>query len=192
MKIRKCLGINLRKAGVAMAICLVSFTSVYAAPTTEAGNCATSPVLNTDFTRFAFPPNALQLSLGGNVPLSVLNIDRTSTVIRSGYSSGLNGRICYFATTPTTAPDTSCSVATSEVDGGTSYMALLNTTDETYCLYQYNVNTNASPVRFFSGVFSLVPPQTTPVNVPIFTPLGLLGLLSGLLWFGNRRKKLQK
>lgn len=40
--------------------------------------------------------------------------------------------------------------------------------------------------------FSVQPPIVTPTNpqnIPVFGPFGLLAMLSGLLWFGNRRRK---
>ncbi len=51
------------------------------------------------------------------------------------------------------------------------------------CAYEINRNESSiTAIQYFQA-------NTAPVNVPIFTPLGIVATISGLLWFGRRKQQ---
>ncbi len=118
----------------------------------------------------------------GNPSFSYFH-DRTNLISGSIMMSGLGEslRRCYYDSSPDpqVTPSADCDISATERNNTTNYMTVLNTDDNTYCLYVYKVK------------LSLDPPVVNPTSVPIFTPLGLLAMVSGLLWFGKRRRKLE-
>ena len=62
------------------------------------------------------------------------------------------------------------------------------------CTYSYTLSSNASGElsRSDFAYYQLLPPAPSdPTAVPIFTPIGLIATISGLLWFGRRRKAIK-
>ncbi len=62
------------------------------------------------------------------------------------------------------------------------------------CTYSYTLSSNASGslTRSNFAYYQLLPPAPSdPTAVPIFTPIGLIATISGLLWFGRRRKAIK-
>ncbi len=176
---------KLKLVGATCAL-LLGTSSVYAVPAVQGGGCglttvdtSTSELLLPDSilggTNSASPPaaNGAGLIPGSNNPN--LNL-------------GEDVRACFFTLLPTLADmDTTCNVVPTETDLQTNYLALLHTNalpSPTFCLYQYDIDLAAVDVRTNAAVVTL-----GSTAVPIFTPLGILAMMSGLLWFGKRRRK---
>jgi len=179
----KKLSFKLKLAGATCAL-LLGTTSVYAVPAVQGGGCGLTTA-NTSTSGFYFP---LAITFSGGV---VSN----NPLLFGGFSgvSGANNiRACNFSSLPTLADmDTTCNIATSETNLQTNYVALLHTNalpSPTFCLYQYDIDTGAVDVRTNGALVAVLAPSPATA-VPIFTPLGLLAMMSGLLWFGKRRRK---
>ena len=101
-------------------------------------------------------------------------------------------RRCFSTTPPSLNPvpaQSNCQNS-SEVNG-TNYLLELNVSTDKYCIYKYEINDAQAIPRTSPSVLSLLVQPINPTSVPIFTPLGLLAMVSGLLWFGKRRRKLE-
>ena len=95
-------------------------------------------------------------------------------------------RVCHYSSAPTLGQTTVCNVATTEVTG-TNFASIYDGGTDTACIYSYEVavagNARAAPAVIAAA---------TVQSVPIFSPFGLLVLLSGLLMYGKRRKGVSK
>lgn len=65
-------------------------------------------------------------------------------------------------------------------DGAPFYVNLVNSLTNTRCAYEITLDSSAMTA---TGMLLL-----PPAAVPILTPLGLVATISGLLWFGRRRR----
>lgn len=71
-------------------------------------------------------------------------------------------------------------------DGTPIYLARYDVPENTYCAYEVSLTPTAVAAIAFDP--NMTP--TNPINptaVPIFTPIGILATMVGLLWFGRRR-----
>ncbi|MFW5427535.1 MAG: hypothetical protein ACKE8R_09835 [Methylophagaceae bacterium] len=110
------------------------------------------------------------------------------SAVNPGTSSTLNNgphQWCYTLTVPD-ANDAVCEGPDPFIipDNTQFYWHIVNTNVDTRCTYAVTLN-SATTVHAASEV-NLV--RSSATAVPIFTPLGLIATLGGLLWFGRRRK----
>ena len=163
-------------------------TYAFAAPATQYSSC----IVSVDATR---------IRLQSPRPGLVSTLFQHSTGVLPGFRSVSNGityRRCIFNALPSSVPNAAnllsvaCPIATTEIDQTTNYMAFINESTEEYCLYKYDFDTTAAQFRFNLSSVSAAqaPAQGSTQAVPIFTPLGLLAMLSGLVWFGRRRRNI--
>ncbi|MGK0270369.1 MAG: hypothetical protein ACI88H_001014 [Cocleimonas sp.] len=106
----------------------------------------------------------------------------------------------YSTTRPTTASTTPITDTTSPepvlMPGETTIVFLslgANSNNDT-CTYSYTLASDAGGGLTRSNIahYALLPPDVTnPAAVPLFTPIGLVATISGLLWFGRRRKAIK-
>lgn len=151
----------------------VSFAPVYAATPAPASECFTGP----------------------SAPLGVM-IGVPSSPLNYFYIPFILGRTAIVQTAPpetlgqceTESPnDADLTVCGPPFTISTSpfYVQTFNTTSDTYCNYQITLTPTTASATY-------LPPQPqTTTSVPIFTPIGLIATISGLLWFGRRRKAMK-
>lgn len=146
-----------------------------------AGNLQAAPSIDCAITH---SDHSIHFASPAGNPSFSYSHDRTELISGGGIhtTSGELLRRCYYDSSPDpqVTPSADCDTSATERNNATNYMTVLNTDDNTYCLYVYEVNLSLAP-----------PPAVNPTSVPIFTPLGLLAMVSGLLWFGKRRRKLK-
>ncbi len=182
-KYNKVSALKSRLGGIVSILVLSATTSAYAAPTVPGSGCGltVAPAAITD-KGFNFPNGAGAISiLPVNAPASMSG---GALVI-----GGVNVRYCFFSSAPSSV-DTTCNTAITE-NAGTNFIATITLTgvpQPESCLYSYELNT-ANPDMRTNGAITPLAPVIAPTAVPIFTPLGLLAMMSGLLWFGKRRRK---
>ena len=123
------------------------------------------------------------ITLGGH-PTTSLNFAVDGTGFPGTGGANAQVRLCFYSTLPTLADTTSCDVAVTE-QTGINYVSLYGVASDTSCIWSYVVDGNNGNSRA-NAVVGAQPPLTQ--SVPIFSPLGFLVLLSGLVWFGNRKK----
>ena len=71
-------------------------------------------------------------------------------------------------------------------DGSPIYLSRYDVPEDTYCSYEITLTPTAvSAIPFMNS--ALPPAPMNPTAVPIFTPIGLIAIVSGMLWFGRRR-----
>ena len=89
-------------------------------------------------------------------------------------------------TQPTETP--TCTTNILPEDGAGTYYALYRSTNDAtgeYCLYSLESDgTNWVSAQLVSAAST---PTSSARNIPLLGPLGLIGLLTGLLWFGRKR-----
>lgn len=176
---------------IACAI-LISTSGAYSTPAVLGTSCDLSTT-DTSSAAFYYP---------NGTPINFLN-SNTDQLYSGAVLGGGGLKYCFFPALPSAIDmKTTCDVTATETNKNLNYVALIDTSalpQPTYCLYQYHVDTDIL-IKGGSGdgrtdgalVAALALPSTvTPTAVPIFTPLGILTMLSGLLWFGKRRRKLK-
>ena len=155
-------------------------------PAVQGGGCGLTTA-NTSTSNSRLPNSILGVTNTVGTPSSnIAFLVPGANVVN--YNPGEDVRVCFFASLPTLADmDTTCNILPTETDLQTNYAAFLHTNalpSPTFCLYKYDIDLAAADVRTNGAVVVLA-----PTAVPIFTPLGLLAMMSGLLWFGKRRRK---
>ena len=152
-----------------------STTTVYGA--TLSNNCAVNII----------SPTQIEL-IGPTLGITTI----TPAAIGSNASTGItlgNGTFqCISLTAPTDLTTPPCAPPTTTVtapgDGSPLYLSQYDLTNDIYCAYEAVLTPTAVSAMAF------VPPTipaTNPTSVPIFTPVGIIATISGLLWFGRRR-----
>ena len=135
---------------------------------TEDAACSTAIINGGNAIQFYHPSFTAQLPTdGGSYP------------VPGGQGGGI--RVCHFSATPTLAQTETCNIATTEVIG-TNYASVYVTATDTSCIFSYEI---AAGINARSAPAVVAP---AAVAVPIFSPFGLLALLSGLFLYGKRRK----
>ncbi len=183
---------SINKLRVTVFLSIFSLSPVYALspPATQYSSCIVG-VTDTDI-RLQSPRPGLVSTVfqhdSGVLPGLLTNLDRR----------------CIFNILPSSVHSDNnflsadCPTTTTEIDQTTNYMAFINVSTNEYCLYQYDLDTNGSlNRRRITAVAAATtpPPPSTPINtqsVPIFSPLGILAMLSGLLWFGRRNRAVKQ
>ncbi|MEB8433220.1 hypothetical protein OO007_13355 [Cocleimonas sp. KMM 6892] len=169
---KKRIGLHLRRWLGCVMVALVTMPSAHSALITDPAICFATA---TDIVE----PTGLP------APINV-NDDITD----SGYSGviGTSFRIEIFDAFP---PSTTIINDTSSLTPVTASQAFLKYSDFStgdYCLYSFITTPQTATGLRSNFVAVLAPPNATAAAVPIFTPLGLIVTISGLLWFGRRRK----
>ena len=89
--------------------------------------------------------------------------------------------------TPFTDGSIMCTSDTLNIESNvTFYIRTSNTDTDLYCDYAVTLTPNSASAMFLPPA-----PAPAPTSVPIFTPLGIVATISGLLWFGRRRKAMK-
>jgi len=178
------------KLGIA-TLAFMTSTSLYAAPATLAPNCG---LTGANSQQFLSPSPAVGAS--GVTLLDNLTLFPGSSFQTNFPNQGDSGSICFFPSLPTIAQiDSDCDTTVTETDGITNYIAQFHISADTsvqptYCLYQYDIDfANTADVRTNPVVAVAAANPIPATEVPIFSPLGLLAMLSGMLWFGRRSRK---
>ena len=177
---------KLKLAGVTCAL-LFGTSSAFAVPAVQGAGCGLT-TLDTTNASFLLPDTILGVT---NVsPVLSNNGGLISGAIFPAINPGEDLRVCVFTSLPSlTDMNTTCDIVPAETNLQTNYVAFLHTNalpSPTFCLYKYDIDLAAVDVRTNGA---LVTTFASPAAVPIFTPLGLLAMMSGLLWFGKRRRK---
>ena len=96
------------------------------------------------------------------------------------------GTIAGVGTTEATLrlPDTSSCALTVTWGAAPDVMTFTTTVVRTGVSYSFS-----DDLVYNGGPFGAATPASNPQNIPVFGPLGLLAMLSGLLWFGNHSRK---
>lgn len=152
------------------------------------GSCGTAPGA-TDSTFFA---NATITIFFNDDEETSISIQGNSDFVRM---DGAYSFFTYSSIPPTTAtltPEIMGQVAdepASSASPQTVYVSLGAGLNNEVCTYQYTLQgVGAALTRTNPSVYTrLAPAVSDPTAVPIFTPLGLIATISGLLWFGRRR-----
>ncbi len=140
--------------------------SAMAATPAPATNCVSS-----------LSSSGLDLSLDGfPVPNSIINTLWVGDFI--------NPEGMCVSGTPFTGGSVMCTGDTLFIQSNvTFYIRTSNTATDLYCDYAVTLTPTAASAMF-------LPAALTPTAVPIFTPIGIIATISGLLWFGRRRKSM--
>jgi len=109
-------------------------------------------------------------------------------------SDVVNGHGCFHSVAPTLEATQNCDI-NSEEQLGVNYFSMYNKQTDTSCLFRFETSTGTGNNAFLLAnspvlaTFANSPPaQNQTENVPIFSPLGLLFLISGYIWFSRRYK----
>ena len=115
--------------------------------------------------------------------------------------SGIYEFITYSVTPPTlgfplpsTAADTNNEPAVAIFSSTTVFMTGGADLNNNTCTYSYTLTSDdmGQLSRSDFAYYQLLPPAPSdPTAVPLFTPIGLIATISGLLWFGRRRKAIK-
>lgn len=150
---------------------LLTITSSASFAATQDAACSTATVLGGNALQFYHPGFTAQLPTDG-----------------SGYPApggeGAGIRVCHHSNPPTLDQTETCDVAATE-SSGTHYASIYVAGTDSSCIFSYEISA-ADNSRSTPAVVAATPP---PVQaVPIFSPLGLLLMLSGLLLYGRRKR----
>ena len=167
-----------KKMGIMLATCLVVSLPAQAVPTALGGGCSVGDPTNGPMT---YPDSSDAFSdsfMTSNDPS--LFIGGTGVA-----PDGSLIRICVFSSQPTTAPDSLCTLG-AEINPATpQYIAFVDTTNLTYCLYQYDRDNALADVRFNGAIAVLA---AAAAAIPVSGPFVLFIMMLGLLWMGLRRR----
>lgn len=151
-------------------VALISTTSSISFAATQETSCSTAVINGGAAIQFYHPGFTGQLPTDG-----------------SGYpihgEEGGGIRVCYYSSNPTLSQTETCNIATTETSG-TTYASIYDAATDTSCIYSYDIDSVTNSRSSAAVVAAAAPPAHA---VPIFSPFGLLALLSGLLLYGKRR-----
>ncbi|HIP95178.1 MAG TPA: hypothetical protein EYH20_07550 [Leucothrix sp.] len=150
-------------------IALISATPSISFAATQEANCSTAVINGGASIQFYHP------GFTGQLPT-----DGSGYPIRGGEGGGI--RVCYYSTNPTLSQTETCDTSKTETSG-TTYGSIYDVATDTSCIYSYEIDSATNNSRSSATVVAAAAPQA----VPIFSPFGLLALLSGLLLYGKRR-----
>ncbi len=164
-------------------IALTSTFAVHAAPFAPTVDCAGSKghdSSNYSFLADILTPGGEKLNNihGSKSPLTV-NLD----------SSNMTGQICITPSLPD-SDDTVCENQPFTPTLDTPFYITVTGTAPTTCVFETTIATVAGGSTIIVRNERFMAP-TAPTAVPLFTPIGLIATIGGLLWFGRRRKAIK-
>jgi len=151
-------------------ITLISATPSISFAATQEASCSTAVINGGTAIQFYHP------GFTGQLPT-----DGSGYPISGGEGGGI--RVCYYSTNPTLSQTETCDTSKTETSG-TTYGSIYDVATDTSCIYSYEIDSATNSRSSAVVVAAAAPPAHA---VPIFSPFGLLALLSGLLLFGKRR-----
>ncbi len=171
----------LNKMGIMMAVCFMVSLPAHAVPTVLGGGCSVGDPTAGPMT---WPDSSDQF------PAPVVGFNSNTLAAGSAIIApdGSLLRGCFLPSQPVTAPDSLCDVTATESSPATpQYIALVDTTNLTYCLYQYDIDTTLADVRFNGAIATLLA-AAPAAAIPVSGPFALFVMMLGLLWMGLRRR----